>query len=628
MATPPNQAHLYFCVAPPRSGLTALTACLRCMGVEPLNGEVDGHSINTTLLQELGISPNQPKTLPENWLETPAAATAREQIDDLLNQLVTSGKIAYLADPLLCRTLPLWQQALKKLAATEKVIKVSYLALLRHPWEGMQSIMAEHHLRKENAQKLWLVYLQDMLNAMKGCTGTLITFDQLLTDPATALNNDFPTAKAINALLKEVQPTKRSWQADTKSTKEIKDTLLVADIYHQMIGSAPSLESQWQRATETEHQNRFASLSSLITLPKTSPKTKNIARQRFHRTLRSVSMREDQEQGSKISWKQVTELAQQAKDKTLISQLDLSREKSWEELKAVSRVIRYTKEQSMYEDLLAGYDQDLKLLPANPSAHFIGTGVGTGSLDSYRVLESSGEKLLEKVFTNDSQDFEKHQWFVKNVKPLLDPDIVRTPAIREIRVGQKLTAVYYEYMPFTPLPISEVPSRAIEITNYLSTIDVKGLENITDEILEYKNDAIYKEGLAKSRDFIRLSVDESEFIKFDLIDREIDSLPKVFSHGDLFSKNLGHENIVIDWDRCGIYPPGYDISLALGRSYFVYDLKRLEEYLKRSCLVNNFNRKKFLAHLYYCFLSYSRKVVLNTSNDFLIQLSGRLIRLL
>jgi len=76
---------LYIITGPPRSGLNLLASCLNILGISALknNNQPDAVTINSLLLQDLGLSSFTP-SLPPDWLNTDAASNAKSRIKNLL----------------------------------------------------------------------------------------------------------------------------------------------------------------------------------------------------------------------------------------------------------------------------------------------------------------------------------------------------------------------------------------------------------------------------------------------------------------------------------------------------------------------------------------------------------------
>ena len=65
----------------------------------------------------------------------------------------------------------------------------------------------------------------------------------------------------------------------------------------------------------------------------------------------------------------------------------------------------------------------------------------------------------------------------------------------------------------------------------------------------------------------------------------VKDLPHQITHGDLHGKNMGKPNVVIDWDRAGVYPLGLDIAYALSNEYHLIDLDGFYDVLELQCQI-------------------------------------------
>lgn len=186
---------IYFILGPPRSGIGVLSSCLRIMSLTPLfqPDQLEPATIDAILLQDLGVSLLSTSPLPTGWLETVAASRGKKRISKLLASscgslpnhpsISRSPRGVFVGHSLLSHTLPLWQAVIESVGA-----QLKYIFLLRHPWEVSQSLVTEGHLDLNQAHSLWLCYTLAALRALKGKHYMLITFDQLLSDPAATLN--------------------------------------------------------------------------------------------------------------------------------------------------------------------------------------------------------------------------------------------------------------------------------------------------------------------------------------------------------------------------------------------------------------------------------------------------------
>src|ERR1700722_3203616 len=132
-----------------RSGTSALTRCLNLLGMDlgshllgPERANAKGYwehadavRINDALLRSFGMYWHSVDPLPENWLQSEAAETAREEIRVLIRRDFSGVPLWGLKDPRMCRLVPLWLEVLQEMGITA----VAVLAV-RSPVEGASSI--------------------------------------------------------------------------------------------------------------------------------------------------------------------------------------------------------------------------------------------------------------------------------------------------------------------------------------------------------------------------------------------------------------------------------------------------------------------------------------------------------
>jgi hypothetical protein len=174
---------LIFCLGHPRGGLSVLGGCLRTLGLNSAGSATVSCEINRLLFQELGISAYLGGPLPNGWLESYPSAKARARIGSLLKGFSTRGQLCFVADPLFCRVLPLWQQVVRELGIKEK-----YVFMVRHPWEVAKSLAEKGEVDIAKGHIIWLSSTRDALRALEGLEYSLINFDQLLADPVSVIN--------------------------------------------------------------------------------------------------------------------------------------------------------------------------------------------------------------------------------------------------------------------------------------------------------------------------------------------------------------------------------------------------------------------------------------------------------
>ena len=234
-----QQTYLLIILGAPKSGIKVFSDCTRILGFAPLEDQkLPGpESINQLLLQDLGITPYTP-ALPRDWIKSRAAQKAKDRINRLTaatlplseqdipdkSQVNRPGSnlkpktynlkhTTFISDILLSRTLPIWKEAL-----AEHNVSYQCLHIIRHPWEVAMSLNQNAGVDFQTAHIAWLSYVRE---ALRHCPDqTVITFDQLLADPVSTINNALGSFLTSDLCL----PRETFTQCNTRSVLQSKVT--------------------------------------------------------------------------------------------------------------------------------------------------------------------------------------------------------------------------------------------------------------------------------------------------------------------------------------------------------------------------------------------------------------------
>lgn len=225
----------------PHSGLSLLVDCLGLLGLASncINREDTGinspGSINRLLLQELQCAPMGVGSLPEGWQQTEAAAKAQARIGALLAESAESPLPCLIADSVVCRVLPLWLEVFQELNT-----EPCFIHIVRHPWEAANSLMQSEGLDLFKGHLLWLASHREAFSGSSGYSCTVITFDQLLSDPvstlltigkALAIEYSLNMHSAYHSLIDHVQPGLKNYHAGHASEEDKQQFALFNRIY-------------------------------------------------------------------------------------------------------------------------------------------------------------------------------------------------------------------------------------------------------------------------------------------------------------------------------------------------------------------------------------------------------------
>lgn len=180
-----------------RSGTSAVAGLLAKIGVslsthllEPGDDNPKGYwehrravEINDRLLNALDRSWDDIRGLPQNWLKSDAANTARNEIKELVKADFEAAKIWAIKDPRMCRVLPLWIAALQDLGVEPVVLTVA-----RNPLEVAASLTARNQMGQPIGLALWLRYFLEAEEASRSLRRAAILYDDFLSNPLAILS--------------------------------------------------------------------------------------------------------------------------------------------------------------------------------------------------------------------------------------------------------------------------------------------------------------------------------------------------------------------------------------------------------------------------------------------------------
>jgi GT2 family glycosyltransferase len=181
-----------------RSGTSALTGCLRFLGVPlgrplmPSNAanekgffeHMEVVAIHDELLMRLGAGPLDVSCLPEGWETSESAKAAALRLRNLLRRNFEGVPVWAVKDPRLCVLLPLWLPLLEELE-----VEPRFLLMLRSPWEIARSLEKRDRLGLIESLDLWLRHLAAAESATRKSRRAVLTYDRLLSDPGTELSH-------------------------------------------------------------------------------------------------------------------------------------------------------------------------------------------------------------------------------------------------------------------------------------------------------------------------------------------------------------------------------------------------------------------------------------------------------
>lgn len=252
-----------------------------------------------------------------------------------------------------------------------------------------------------------------------------------------------------------------------------------------------------------------------------------------------------------------------------------------------------------YLDAVQRHDPGLRLPPMRDAA-FTGTfhAKGQGSLNAYRIvtlpegalsgdalegdaLEGPGLRAFEKIYDATGLQYRRAALLQAEIGPALTAQGIRTAAPLLWARGARLAALYAEFLPGAHHPCPEpVFMDALAALAGFSLATAPALAEALQRrdlswLPDYTRNNRYRRGLAVAR----ARLDPGGAAEWAALADRIAALPRAFAHGDPSPNNVSATGAVFDFDMWGLYPPFYDIALALAARCETDRFERAQDYL-------------------------------------------------
>lgn len=262
-----------------------------------------------------------------------------------------------------------------------------------------------------------------------------------------------------------------------------------------------------------------------------------------------------------------------SRDKRLLDAIkgvENSQLSAWQKLNDLAEVARILDDQGAYIKAIKEYDSLLGVcLESFSFSRFLGTGLGPGTLNAFRQVIYKDQMLFEKIYCNYSDDFAHIEWYGVYLYDSLVIKGIHAPKIVRMLRGEKVTAVYFEFInnPLDNLktPLTDIIDIAQNITNIKLSTKAESQDSTYDVRSLDIYQACYNNAIKGLAECDLLLGDPVALLAS--LEQVAMGMPKTVTHGDLHGKNIGKPNIVIDWDRCGYYPFGMDLGYILSNNY-------------------------------------------------------------
>ena len=209
-----------------RSGTSALTGVLTCLGAPEPKTPMEVHDINakgffeSDAIKDINNELLQAAKLRwRDWLpiklEMPALRTLQPRIHDVFDQEFGKADFIAIKDPRICRLLPLWLPVLK-----DKGYDTFCVIPYRHPLEVAESLRARYNMPLADGLLLWLRYVLDAEWQSRDLPRVFTPMAELLEDWRACIDR---IGKALNVV----------WPVDPEQAATEIDGFLDKDLKHQ-----------------------------------------------------------------------------------------------------------------------------------------------------------------------------------------------------------------------------------------------------------------------------------------------------------------------------------------------------------------------------------------------------------
>ena len=293
---------------------------------------------------------------------------------------------------------------------------------------------------------------------------------------------------------------------------------------------------------------------------------------------------------------------------------------TWNDLKRSSFFFNYYLSPRAYENLLTKYDSKLNFDFLKRNCVFLEVLPGKNqTLNSYRKVKIKGAHgcFFEKVYLIDSLDFVKVKFFYQKIYSLLS-NTTYIPSVRFV-YGNKVVIAYYDWID------GYEPSSDKQLLSFYSCFqqNLNGVyleKELIDSVLyDFTLEPMYLDGVKKTLLNLKdssslLRCIEKELLSYKLVESQ-------FAHGDFISRNISSNLDLIDFDKCGFYPKGYDLAYFMSKSFCFDSVEQLIDFASQ---YESLEGKKIVAFLFFYLIFYSRGIVFKPKKIFLQSIYLRL----
>ena len=181
-----------------RSGTSALSRVLNLVGCDlpktlmkpvPNNNEAGFWEsqpiwdMNMRLLRSTGSDWSDWRPFDSGWYASPKAGSFREQAQALLHQEFGDSRLFVLKDPIMCRLLPFWIEALETFGAEPR-----FVLPIRNPLDVAASLKQRDGISDSCGYLIWLRHVLEAESGSRNLRRAYLRYETLLSEPHAAMD--------------------------------------------------------------------------------------------------------------------------------------------------------------------------------------------------------------------------------------------------------------------------------------------------------------------------------------------------------------------------------------------------------------------------------------------------------
>ncbi len=286
--------HALIVIGMHRSGTSATTGALRCLGVQLGRKLYSGHKninakgyfehsdiadTNEEALLAMGSAWDDIFLKPDAWWKQPVLDAYASRIRGFIRRDFSTSPLWAVKDPRVCRMLPWWLDILSTEGVSPK-----FLFVVRSPEAVFRSLERRDGFSRDKAYLLWSLHYLEAERCSRGYPRTFMDFDSFLDAPraqfervSQQLELTFPTSppQAAECLNQFLSKDLRHHNTNTAPSHDASVVKLGTDLHDLLLhaaksddpqGDIPGVDELWQRMLQIQQSFPALLVEQLTTI--------------------------------------------------------------------------------------------------------------------------------------------------------------------------------------------------------------------------------------------------------------------------------------------------------------------------------------------------------------------------